>query len=59
MLIRYASMVIEDEPESKNTMSTLPNNYADPVYGVATICHQVRCLRWGGILVSFRQPCLF
>ena len=32
--------------------STLPlphslNNYADPVYGVATICHQVRCLRWG------------
>ena len=22
-------------------------NYADPVYGVATICHQVRCLRWG------------
>ena len=24
-----------------------PNNYADPVYVVATICHQVRCLRWG------------
>ena len=23
------------------------DNYADPVYGVATICHQVRCLRWG------------
>ena len=22
-------------------------NYADPVYGVATICHQVRYLRWG------------
>ena len=22
-------------------------NYADPVYGVATICHQVRWLRWG------------
>ena len=22
-------------------------NYADPVYGVATICHQVRCLCWG------------
>ena len=22
-------------------------NYANPVYGVATICHQVRCLRWG------------
>ena len=23
------------------------SNYANPVYGVATICHQVRCLRWG------------
>ena len=22
-------------------------NYANPVYGVATICHQVRWLRWG------------
>ena len=22
-------------------------NYANPAYGVATICHQVRCLRWG------------
>ena len=22
-------------------------NYANPVYGVATVCHQVRCLRWG------------
>ena len=25
----------------------LRSNYANPVYGVATICHQVRCLRWG------------
>ena len=25
----------------------LRNNYANPVYGVATICHQVHCLRWG------------
>ena len=24
-----------------------PVNYANPVYGVATICHQVRWLRWG------------
>ena len=24
-----------------------PDNYANPVYGVATICHQVRWLRWG------------
>ena len=23
------------------------HNYANPVYGVATICHQVRWLRWG------------
>ena len=23
------------------------SNYANPVYGVATICHQVRWLRWG------------
>ena len=23
------------------------SNYANPVYSVATICHQVRCLRWG------------
>ena len=22
-------------------------NYANPVYGVAIICHQVRCLGWG------------
>ena len=24
-----------------------PWNYANPVYGVATICHQVRWVRWG------------
>ena len=24
-----------------------PFNYANPVYGVATSCHQVRWLRWG------------
>ena len=23
------------------------SNYANPVYGVSIICHQVRCLRWG------------
>ena len=28
------------------------SNYANPVYCVSTICHQVRCLRWG-------HPCLF
>ena len=26
---------------------TWMSNYANPVYGVATICHQVRWLRWG------------
>ena len=26
---------------------SIPCNYANPVYGVATICHQVRWLRWG------------
>ena len=49
------------------------SNYANPVYNVSTICHQVRCLRCimfprfatrfaayaGGILVSFIQPHLF
>ena len=33
-------------------------SYVNPVYGVATICHQVRWLRWG-IRVSFIQPRLF
>ena len=28
-------------------LSAIPINYANPVYGVATICHQVRWLRWG------------
>ena len=32
----------------RHTIHTiLPRNYATPVYGVATICHQVRWLRWG------------
>ena len=33
----------------KNTMFGVCYNvnYANPVYGVATICHQVRWLRWG------------
>ena len=25
----------------------LSDNYANPVYNVSTICHQVCCLRWG------------
>ena len=28
-------------------ISAITGNYANPVYGVATICHQVRWLRWG------------
>ena len=34
------------KPLSKPTLLYIVN-YADPVYGVATICHQVRWLRWG------------
>ena len=31
----------------RSYIATAPeSNYADPVYGVATICHQVRWLRW-------------
>ena len=29
------------------SISNAYHNYANPVYCVATICHQVRCLRWG------------
>ena len=31
---------------SRNFKFTV-SKYANPVYGVATICHQFRCLRWG------------
>ena len=31
--------------QSHAFLSTI--NYANLVYGVSTICHQVRCLRWG------------
>ena len=34
-------------PISMLILGLCPANYANPVYGVATICHQVRCLRWG------------
>ena len=31
----------------KNNWNIIPlKNYTNPVYGVDTICHQVRCLRW-------------
>ena len=36
---------------------TLPFDYVNPVYGVASICHQVRCLPWGH--PSLIQPRLF
>ena len=36
----------------------IEQDYADPVYGVATICHQVADYA-GGIGVSFMQPPLF
>ena len=44
-----------------------PNNYANPVYGFATICHQVRCLRWGhpslfytatSLLILYKMFCM-
>ena len=37
--VEYPGLIIE--------VLALLSNYANPVYGVATICHQVRCLRWG------------
>ena len=38
------------DPFYQNGLTLIPAwicNYANPVYGVDTICHQVRCLRWG------------
>ena len=32
---------------SSSELRAWMTNYANPVYGVATICHQVRWLRWG------------
>ena len=43
------------------------DNYANPVYGVVTICHQVRWLRWGhpslfhtatSLLISYKMFCV-
>ena len=48
-------------------ISLLVGNYAYPVYGVATICHQVRWLRWGhpslfhtatSLLIWFKMFCV-
>ena len=33
-------------------------NYANPVYGFATICHQVRCLRWGHLSLFYTATSL-
>ena len=43
------------------------SNYANPAYGVATICHQVRCLLWGhpslfhiatSLLIWYKMLCM-
>ena len=34
------------EPRHHTTMIFMSNNL-NPIQGVATICHQVRCMRWG------------
>ena len=43
------------------------SNYTNPVYGVATICHQVGCSRWGhpslfhtatSLLISYKLSCM-
>ena len=43
------------------------SNYANPLYGVPIICHQVRCLRWGhphlfhtatSLFISYKRFCM-
>ena len=38
--------IIYPQPPSNMDIHNM-RNYANPVYDVATICHQVRWLRWG------------
>ena len=57
-------------PFYKHGLTLIPawiSNYADPLYGVATICQQVRCLRWGhpslihtamSLLIWYKMFCL-
>ena len=35
------------QTETGPRQDNIIHNYMNPGYGVATICHQVRCLRWG------------
>ena len=46
---KYANIMAADilTPRRQTINSHIIGNYANPVYGVATICHQVRWLRWG------------
>ena len=46
---------------------TMQDNYANPVYGVVTIWHQVRCLHWGhpslfytvtSLLILYKMFCM-
>ena len=45
-------VIIESSEYASNKSHPLPNpcdqsQLSQPVYGVDTICHQVRCIRWG------------
>ena len=53
----FHKMTLMEKPWTLRELAEA-GNYANPVYGVATICHQVRWLRWG-IRVSFIQSRLF
>ena len=41
----YAKINLQDLIHSRNKIEVMIINYANPVYGVATICHQVRWLQ--------------
>ena len=40
-------MKFQNDNSIEGVFPTFQCNYTISVYGVATICHQVRCLRWG------------
>ena len=44
---RRTAHTIVSWPNPKQWQMVHTSNYANPVYGIATICHQVRWLRWG------------
>ena len=44
---QYMQSCLADKRFLDQICDNIMDNNANPVYGVATICHQVRCLRWG------------